>query len=329
MNPRLIASLRHPDAARVDELFPAGERAKLLAGILAAAAPARMRRRFPPRRRLAPVLGAALACAVAAVILVVGTSGPGAPRVAGASPVSFRYPTAGPDAGYIVATVTDPFAAQSSLDAAFRAAGVEIAVSLVPASPSAVGTVVEISEPSSGPQIQTLTGGPCVTGGGGPGNCPIGLKIPRDFKGSGSLTLGRPATPGEDYESTNSSFAPGESLHCSGLIGETVAQAAPWLATHHVTVLWRAPSPSATAQPAPTTATTSTTSTYTSSSETTSTTSSTSQSGPIGSTTLPAPGDYIDAGDPVRAGVVLLWTQANPLPASVRSQAASMYGAGC
>ena len=247
-----------------------------------------------------------------------------------ASPVSFRYPTRGPDSGDIVATVVDPFAAQSSLDAAFRAAGLDIAVSLVPASPSAVGTVVEISEPSSGPQIETLTGGTCVTGGGGPGNCPVGLKIPRGFAGSGSIVLGRPARAGEAYESTNSAFAPGESLHCSGLIGTSVAAALPKLAARGIAVQWRVQVPAAAPQPASTPVTTSTVTDTTTTgatatgTDTTSTdTSTTSSASGAGGDGAPPPRSYrIVDGDPIKLGVVMLQAQADALSPTQLAQEA-------
>ena len=353
---RLLALLRHGDAANVGEVFPADQRAAIRAAILAGetAVPAtappvargwRLARR--PRRARVAVAGlAALAGALAAVTLaLLSTSAPSARRgnpsgpVIHASPVSFRYPTHGPDRGDIVATVVDPFAAQSSLDAAFRAAGLDITVSLVPASPSAVGTVVEISEPSSGPEIETLTGGTCVTGGGGPGNCPVGLKVPRGFAGSGSIVLGRPAKPGENYESTNSAFAPGESLHCSGLIDTTVATALPKLAALGVSVQWQPQASTAAPQPASTPVATSTvtdttstsatvTSTSTTSSDTTTSTTS-SASGAQGAGTPPPGSSRIVDGTPIRLGVVMLQTQAGALSPTQSAQEAHMYDGGC
>lgn len=196
-----------------------------------------------------------------------------------------------------------------------------------------MGTVVEISEPSRGPQIETLTGGSCVTGGGGPGNCPIGLKIPRKFTGSGAITLGRPAKPGEAYESTNSAFAPGESLHCSGLIGETVAAATPTLTARDITVRWQPQTSVAAPQPATapvaTSTATATTSTTTMDTSTTSTTSTSSAAGAQGETSPPQRSYHIVDGDPIKPGVVILQTQADPLTPAQLAQDAHMYGAGC
>jgi len=342
--------LRHGDAANVGELVPAAQRAAIRAAILAgeAAAPTTAlpvervwgfvragRRRTRARVAIAGLV--VLACALAAVTLaVLGTSAPSTRRanpsgpVIHASPVSFRYPTRGPDSGDIVATVVDPFAAQSSLDAAFRAAGLDIAVSLVPASPSAVGTVVEISEPSSGPQIETLTGGTCVTGGGGPGKCPVGLKIPRGFAGSGSIVLGRPAKAGEAYESTNSAFAPGESLHCSGLLGTSVAAALPKLAARGITVQWQPQVSPAAPQPAGSPVATSTRTDTTTTSATTTSVSTTSSASGVPGNGAPPPGDYrVVDGTPIKLGTVMLQTQADALSPTQLAQETQMYSAGC
>ena len=163
-----------------------------------------------------------------------------------------------------------------------------------------------------------------MTGGGGPGNCPIGLKIPRDFTGQGSVTIGRPARPGEAYETTNSAFAPGESLHCSGLIGATVA-----------TAQWRTPvsqpagagQPVTTPVPASTTSMTSTTSSDTT--ETTTSSSSSSSDAAAGSATPPPAGYHIVDGDPVSAGVVILLAQPGALTPAALAQSAQMYSGGC
>jgi hypothetical protein len=211
--------------------------------------------------------------------------------------VSFRYPERGPDSGYIIATVTDPFAAQSSLNAAFKAAGLNIVVTLVPASPSIVGTVTSMSGPASGPQIQTLEGDSCVTGGGGVGGCPIGLKIPRDFTGQATITLGRPAQSGEDYVSTTSAFAPGESLHCSGLLNEQVTAALPQIKADNITAYWgNDPFPAANGND---------------------------------TQTPPSGVEYITDANPVSAGVVWFRTQPQPLSAADVQQYAQQYNQGC
>jgi len=243
----LVWDLRPADASRVDELFPQGRRRELFEQIVSSERPliaAPARRRLAPSRRaqswpstirrarrpaLIWTLGATAVAAVAATLLITGSAV--RPQSA-AGAVAFRT---APN-GDIVATVTDPFAAESRLKAAFAEHGLDITVNLVPVSPSLVGTVVYTSDNGGASAIQPLQGGRCVTGGGG---CAIGLKIPATFTGKGYITLGRPAKPGETYESQASAFAPGEALHCSRLLGARVATALPVLRAHNLSVEWR------------------------------------------------------------------------------------------
>jgi hypothetical protein len=220
---------------------------------------------------LVSALGTCVAVAVGAVVLFAGSA-----VVHPSSAVAFSTAPGGD----IIATVTDPFAAQKELDSAFAARGFDITVQLVPVSPSLVGTVVTFSSGSRNPasQIEPLEGGTCVEGSAG---CPIGIKIPATFTGSAYIVLGRPAQSGEAYAATASAFGPGESLHCSGLLGARVSAAAPVLAADGLTVTqWRA-----------------------------------SADGPDGEprnsqiTTTPPPNYYIWSADPVSPTQVRLWTE--------------------
>ncbi len=241
----LLRELRPDDAERVDQLFPAERRSQLLEAIVSGGpgTDALDRRRVGDRRRrllgngdarlrrplAISTFGAAAAGTIAAVVLST-TSGVGP---APADAVAFRTAAS----GAIIATVTDPFAAQAQLNAAFARQGLKITVNLLPVSPSIVGTVLYVGESGAGDQIKGLQGGHCLTGGGG---CPIGIEIPNDFTGEGSITLGRPAKAGEQYESAASIFAPGEPLHCSGLLGARVSTALPALQADNLTVAqWR------------------------------------------------------------------------------------------
>jgi hypothetical protein len=268
----LLRELRPGDAERVDELFPAERRIKLLAAIVSGspaeaivsgspaaatvggspaaatvggspAADTEGRWRVGARRRrllgsgdarlrrplVLSTFGAVAAGTVAAVVLST-TAGVG-PEPADA--VAFRTAASGD----IIATVTDPFAARAQLDAAFAKQGLKVKVNLLPVSPSIVGTVLYVGESGAGDQIKALQGGHCLMGGGG---CSIGLDIPKDFTGEGSITLGRPAKAGEQYEGSASIFAPGEPLHCSGLLGAKVSTALPVLQADNLTVVqWR------------------------------------------------------------------------------------------
>jgi hypothetical protein len=122
--------------------------------------------------------------------------------------------------GTVTALITNPLAAASQLSAVLRAHGLHITVQTVPVSPSLVGTIVY----TDAPVIRTLWKPSCrVTG------CPVGLVIPLSFTGSAEIAVGRPARPGEGYQSTADVFAPGEALHCSGLLGASATAALPIL----------------------------------------------------------------------------------------------------
>ena len=179
------------------------------------------------RRRLARMALPAAAIVVVAAVFVAASVIRSSPAAAGV-----RFATTG---RYIVATVTDPTASAEKLRAAFSEHHLDITLTLVPGSPSLVGTVVATEE--VGPsRIEALQGGPCITGGGG---CPIGLRIPIDYAGHAGITLARRAGPTEDYVATASAFAPGEPLHCSGAAGATVTHAARTIDGLGLHAIWR------------------------------------------------------------------------------------------
>ncbi|MCD6015120.1 MAG: hypothetical protein K0R88_1204 [Solirubrobacterales bacterium] len=176
----------------------------------------------------------ALAAGVAALAAAVVVTAPGLlGGDSGTAAAGVRFETRGE---YILARVTDPFAAADELDAAFEAEGLDIGLSLAPVSPSLVGAVIYVAESGDPRPIESIPGGACVTGGG---RCPIGLRIPRDYSGQGEITLGRPAAPGEEYVSTADAFAPGEALHCAGEPGSTVGELLPALEASFAAVEWR------------------------------------------------------------------------------------------
>jgi hypothetical protein len=52
------------------------------------------------------------------------------------------------------------------------------------------------------------------------------------------LLIGRAAMPGEAYAAAADIFRPGEMLHCSAVLGESVRQAFPALKRLHVKIAW-------------------------------------------------------------------------------------------
>ncbi|MGH2682715.1 MAG: hypothetical protein ACRDIX_05730 [Actinomycetota bacterium] len=174
--------------------------------------------------------------AAAVMLLVVGlVVGPQLVR----APEAVAFTTEG---DYIVARIVDPAATQQELEAAFSQHGLDVRATLVPASPSLVGTVGAMypDGPTGPSNLEILyEEGACFTQGGG-FQCPVGLKIPTDFVGQVTIEIGRTARSGETYEIATEAFAPGEILHCSGVRGKTVREALPVLADRGVRATWRA-----------------------------------------------------------------------------------------
>jgi len=305
----LVRDLRPPDADRVDELFPRARRIELFEEIVrsdqpSTAGPARRRSAQPRGSRSRPsafrhvrrpaLISTLGAVVIAAVTVALFTSSALQPQAASAA-VAFHAASDGD----IIATVTDPFAAESQLNAAFAQHGLNITVNLVPVSPSLVGTVIYTSDNGGASAIQPLEGGPCVTGGGG---CPIGLKIPATFTGQGYITLGRPAKPGETYESQASAFAPGEALHCSGLLGASVGTALPILQADKLTAQWR---------------------------ENTTGTAPDGTSASFSHTeTTPPTANYIWDAVMTAPGTAMIWSEPTPLPGDLAANA-GRYNQGC
>jgi hypothetical protein len=162
-------------------------------------------RRLPTRKARAGI-GIAVAGAVAVTAMTISTQGPG--------PVSGRpgtqshagaraYPAHGPAHlvdftrwhGSLVVKITDPGSPVSELNAIFRAHGLHIKINVIPVPPELVGTIIY----SDVPAARELQGGSCQMNESG--RCWIGFILPSGFTGSGNLTIGRPARPGEHYQS--------------------------------------------------------------------------------------------------------------------------------
>lgn len=183
-----------------------------------AARPARVRARRRPMIIGAVAATAIATAGVAGVIALTGHPGKGeSVRLAAAVEITRRTT-------YYEARIVDPRADEKRFKAAFAKHGLDIEVRLLPVSPHIVGTIVfeEESERAQqsereGAGIKMIDDPACRTASGA--NCPIGLRIPLNFKGHAGITIGRKAEPGEPYASTSPKDAP------RGLGGLTVAQA--------------------------------------------------------------------------------------------------------
>ena len=223
---RRISAVTDAEAAR---MVSAPVRAHLAEQIMATE-PGPAVRRAPSRRRLALFVGAPLtaaACAATAFLVAGGTpSGHRTPGRVQLAALSFST-----QGKYLVVKVKDPYADPKRYAEEFKRHGLKIQLSLVPASPSVVGTVV-MSE--GGAAITMIPAkGKCYSGGGA---CPVGVRIPIGYRGEAHLVFGRAPRPGEVYNSTNSAFAPGEELHCVDIRNRTVGEALTVLGRHKVSV---------------------------------------------------------------------------------------------
>ena len=191
------------------------------------------------RRRTRVV--AAVAAAALVVAAAVTVSQRGTANTAGKSARSQHHNTL-PDMSLvdfttqtnndIVARITDPDAAAGQLDAVFAAHHLDISVTVLPVSPSLVGTIVY----DDGSDFQPIHAGSCLAGGT---QCTVGFVIPANFTGHADIAVGRVAKPGEIYESSDSSFGAGEVLHCAGVFNQPVSIAAPIVAMKGLTVQWQ------------------------------------------------------------------------------------------
>jgi hypothetical protein len=199
-----------------------------------------------PARRRGWLIGTPLAAGLAAAVLVVtglipvGLHASGHRTGPAASPESTRPISAQAlsfvtSDGSVTVIVRDPLADPARYRAEFAAHHLNITLKLVPASPSLVGTVVYIGEPSGAGITPITARGKCYTGGGGSA-CPVGVRIPADFRGQAELVFGRAARPGEQYESTAPATAPGEVMHGLRFRGLTVTQVLAMLRERDVTV---------------------------------------------------------------------------------------------
>jgi hypothetical protein len=178
------------------------------------------------RRRLLIGVPAAVCLAVAALMVssLGGSHGGIAP--AKAALVFTRH------GRYINVSVRNPLADAAKYRAEFKAHGLDIRLKLVPASPSIVGTVVYFG---GSPAIKVITAqGKCFTGGGGFA-CPVGLRVPVNYRGSADLVFGRAARPGERYESTATATSRGEALYGLRITGKHVSVVLHMIARRHIT----------------------------------------------------------------------------------------------
>jgi len=237
MNP--IARISPVSDAAAGQLAGPGTLADLGSRIASTSAEADQRRARsrPGRARRRLLVGVPVAAALAVAALAVTSLGsPGqkvGPVALGPAKAEASVMSVTRHGRYLDVIVTNPLADARKYRAEFARYGLDISLRLVPASPSLVGTLVYFQ---GGPAIRPISAvGKCWTGGGG-NVCPVGVRVPIDFKGQADLVFGRAARPGEPYETTAAVTAPGEAMHGLTYDGKTVAQVLTMLRRRHVTV---------------------------------------------------------------------------------------------
>jgi hypothetical protein len=248
MNP--ISQISPVSDAAAARLVTAETMAALSHDIVAAGVvttvPGRTTRPDPRPRRLSRrfLIGVPIAAALAVAGLIITSLGAPGQRI---GPINVGPPKAQAAVlsftrhnGFIRVIVRNPLADPRKYRAEFARYHLDISLTLVPASPSVVGSLVYEGQSAGGRQLTPITAiGKCFTGGGG-NICPVGVEVPLNFHGSANLVFGRAARPGEQYETSGQADSPGEAMHGLDYRGKTVAAVLAMLARRGFTVpQWR------------------------------------------------------------------------------------------
>lgn len=223
------------DPLREDELAHVLEIGRSQGGAERIAATPWRRPRRPRTRAFGLAAAAAVAASIAAAAIAVSLTSSSTPT---AYALSFSE-----RGGYVIARIVNPYASVSELRRELAKNHLHVALHLLPVSPALVGKVVALDvngKPTNG--IQPLFDGHSSKGHCVNGPCTVGVKVARDFKGSGAIYIGRPARGSERYgvTPTGGAFAAGEALHCSGLQGAQVGRLLPALHSKGLKVVrWR------------------------------------------------------------------------------------------
>ncbi|MEU7990174.1 hypothetical protein AB0B56_35460 [Streptosporangium canum] len=137
---------------------------------------------------------------------------------------------------YYVITVKDLYAAPKMYESELRARHLKITLAVDSAPPSLEGqmmvmdwqanTLSNVQQEKRKGLIRTIDRpGACDRMGG----CPIGLKLPVDYRGKAEISLGRKARPGEAYKWRASLASPGELFHCVDFVNKTLDEVRPML----------------------------------------------------------------------------------------------------
>lgn len=187
-----------------------------------------LRRRARSRRPL--LLGVPLTAAVTAAVVFAMAGN--APSNKPLPPAASKALTFTVSSGHITVIVKNLYADTRWYTADLRQHHLDITLSLLPASPSIVGTPIF---DDLGADITYFKVKGCQSSGGG--EC-VGFTVPLGLRGQFHVIFGRPPRPGERYLSMGSAFDPGEMLHgMRYILGQPLSTVLAELRTRHLTVL--------------------------------------------------------------------------------------------
>ncbi len=133
------------------------------------------------------------------------------------------------DGNDLVVRLTDLETRPEQIVSAAKKAGLDVRVETVPVGPSQVGRFIGATATSLPPELRRTDGSTLAF---------TGFRIPRDWSGTLSLSLGRPARDGEEWVGVADALAPGGAAACRELLGATVDDAAAALDELGLTVRW-------------------------------------------------------------------------------------------
>lgn len=204
-----------------------------------------------PRRRLAVLTTFPVALGAVAALLVTvlgpgggpaghpgGGGGGGTANGSANSSAAIQALSFTKEKGTITVIIKNPYADAAWYNADLARHHIPLTLQVFPASPSLVGSIMG---GNYAPGVKDLTGQRrCYypSAGGTASPCVIGFTVPTNLKDEGSVWIGGPAKPGQQYATTGSIFAPGEAL--AGLLkqvaGQPLSKVRPILASHHLKI---------------------------------------------------------------------------------------------
>ncbi|MEU4533817.1 hypothetical protein AB0G15_03015 [Streptosporangium sp. NPDC023825] len=187
--------------------------------------PATVTRRLS-RGPLRPRTAALLVTGSAAAVVMVGGLLPGGLGVTPSQADALDIERRG---AFYVVTVKDLFADPKLYEAQLRERGLDIRMRVEPVPPAVEGGIFTWDTRMDGRSMEEIERSEeYVSAIRKPGacavqwQCPIGLKVPVDFTGSATVTLGRKANQGERYTVLRPLQEVGEPLHCVPFLGRSV-----------------------------------------------------------------------------------------------------------